>query len=108
MWFFKRNKGSQQGGPTCPHCGSAHTVVVLSPDSPDSAEIRTWRGQRYAVCHCRNCGRDFYTEPPSKGDRPLPKDDRMIEDEEELRAAEEELKRLTDEGGDRRYKAGGF
>ena len=104
MHLFKRNRAKEpRPGLKCPHCSSTDTVVVSHGE--DSADhIRTWRGQRYVVCRCRNCGREFYAGEPPEGADAFATDDRIVEDEEALRAAEEELRRQADEENDRRYK----
>lgn len=106
MRLFGRKKAGHQErrpDPKCTHCGSSDTVVV-SHGEDEGNHIRAWRGQRYVVCRCRSCGREFYAEEPPGGADELAADDSMIEDEDALHAAEEELKRRTDEEGDRRYK----
>ena len=106
MWPFKRKNSSKNTRfrPLCQYCGSTNTKVAVSsgPEQPDF--IRTWRGQRYITCICRDCGREFYIEEPDQDmEELLYPDDSFIADEDELLEAEEELRRQTDEEDDRRF-----
>jgi hypothetical protein len=107
MWPFKRKNARKntQFRPLCQYCGSTNTKVVIPSGTEQPDYIRTWRGQRYITCKCRDCGREFYIEEPTQNVEELVfPDESFIADEDELLAAEEELKRQTDEEDDRRFK----
>ena len=107
MWPFrhkKPQKKSRHPGPSCPHCGSSNTKLIIyhGTDRPDY--IRTWRGQRSLTYRCLDCGRDFYGEEPQlEIIDELVSDVQVIDDEEALREAEEEIRRETEADDDRRY-----
>ena len=91
MWPFKskdKNPKTQYAGPACTNCQSLNTQIL-----PNRNNVRTWRGQRYSVCRCFDCGQDFYVEEQKKSlsDNNMPVND-LVDDEEELHAAEEEIK----------------
>jgi hypothetical protein len=107
MWFFKRKKKNQQSRRldiTCTSCRSINTIVITHHGGDQANYIRTWRGQRYLVCRCLDCGRDFYIDAPiAEIEDQIIGNDRIIDDEEALRQAENELKREADEENDHRF-----
>jgi hypothetical protein len=106
MWPFKRKAGKNiPSRPLCTYCGSTNTKMVISSETEQPDHIRTWRGQRYIACKCRDCGKEFYIEETMQDIEELfSSNESFLADEDELLAAEEELKRQTDEEDDRRYR----
>ena len=106
MWPFRRKKARENTPlqPLCQYCQSTNTRLAYSSESDQPDYIRTWRGQRYVICKCLDCGREFYIEEPIQDiEMIFPLDDSFIADEDELLAAEEELRRQIDEEDDRRH-----
>jgi hypothetical protein len=107
MWPFKRKKNpsvTAQSGPVCTFCRSTNTILVHMHGTEMENPVKTWRGQRYLTCRCRDCGHDFYAEEGTDGAQlEEPNKERLVDNEEELKAAEEELDREIRDNHDRTF-----
>jgi hypothetical protein len=107
MWPFKRKKNPPETapqGPACTFCRSTNTIVISLHGSDTANPVRTWRGQRYLTCRCRDCGQDFYVAEGAAGAPPArEEDERLVDNADELQAAEEELKKEIREKNDRMF-----
>ena len=107
MWPFKRKNNPPETaptGPVCTFCRSTDTVLISLHGSAAEDPVKTWRGERYLTCRCRDCGQDFYVAEGSAGAQlATQEDERLVDNEEDLHAAEEELKKEIREKNDRMF-----